>query len=120
MFKIVLKYLLSLSIILTALGLGLLIQQILNINIPGSIIGMLLLFFAMSSGLIRAEWVKPSANLFIRYMILLFIPISVGLMEHVDLLLENAIQILASTIGASFIMIVFLSYVLERVLTGKK
>ncbi|GLO60860.1 UPF0299 membrane protein [Vibrio sp. MACH09] len=116
----ILKYTISLVIILASLALGTLIQQFLSISIPGSIIGMLLLFFAMASGLIPAEWVKPTAHVFIRYMIVLFIPISVGLMEHFDLLIENSVQILASTIGASFIMVLFLSYVLERILVGKK
>lgn len=120
MTKNLIKYIVSLGIILCALGLGTLIQQFLNINIPGSIIGMLLLFFAMASGLISPKWVKPSASLFIRYMIVLFIPISVGLMDHFDLLIANALPILASTIGASLIVLVSLSYILERILVGRK
>ncbi len=114
------RYITSLAIILIALGLGTLTQQFLHLAIPGSVIGMLLLFFALASGLVKPEWVKPSSSLFIRYMILLFIPISVGLMEHFDLLIENAITILASTMGATFIVIIGLSSLLERILVGKK
>jgi holin-like protein len=120
MLKLCLKYLLSLCLILLSLALGIFIQQLFGLFIPGSIIGMLLLFAAMSFGIISPEWVKPTANLFIRYMIVLFIPISVGLMEHTELLAANALQILASTIGGSLVMIVCLSLLLERILVGKK
>ncbi|WCE31000.1 CidA/LrgA family protein [Vibrio sp. SCSIO 43137] len=120
MLKTLIVYCRSLAILLSALALGILIQNTLNISIPGSVIGMLLLFFAMAGGLIPAKWVQPSASLFIRYMILMFIPISTGLMEHMDLLTDNALQILASTIGATFITLISLSYLLERLLVGKK
>lgn len=120
MIRTLFVYCRSLSIILSALAFGILIQNLLGISIPGSVIGMLLLFFAMASGLIPAKWVQPSASLFIRYMILMFIPISTGLMEHIDLLTDNALPILASTIGATFITLVSLSYLLQQLLAGKK
>lgn len=92
------------------------IQQFVGTSIPGSIIGMLILFSLMASGLVPSEWVKPSANLFIRYMILLFVPISVGLMEHFDTLVDNALPILASAVGGTLIVIVTLGLFLDRLL----
>lgn len=80
---------------------------------------MLVLFVSMAIGLVKVEWVKPGASLLIRYMILLFVPISVGLMEHFDMLIGNALPIIASAIGGSLIVLVSLGWLLQRIL-GKE
>ncbi len=80
---------------------------------------MLVLFVSMATGIVKVEWVKPGASLLIRYMILLFVPISVGLMEHFDMLIANALPIIASAIGGSLIVLVSLGWLLQRIL-GKE
>ncbi len=80
---------------------------------------MLVLFVSMAIGLVKVEWIKPGASLLIRYMILLFVPISVGLMEHFDMLIANALPIIASAIGGSLIVLVSLGWLLQRIL-GKE
>lgn len=80
---------------------------------------MLVLFLSMAIGVVKVEWVKPGASLLIRYMILLFVPISVGLMEHFDMLIANALPILASAIGGSLVVLISLGWLLQRIL-GKE
>lgn len=111
-----LKYAVSMGLILLCLLAGVNIQNLLGTSIPGSIIGMLILFGLMAGGLVPGEWVKPSANLFIRYMILLFVPISVGLMDHFDTLISNALPILAAAVGSTFIVLIVLGLMLDRLL----
>ena len=79
---------------------------------------MLILFGLMASGLVPVKWVQPSASLFIRYMVLLFVPISVGLMDHFEMLFANAIPILASAVGGTFIVLILLGLLLDRLLKG--
>ncbi len=81
---------------------------------------MLILFSLLVSGIVRLEWVKPGASLFIRYMILLFVPISVGLMDHFELLIANALPIVASVVGGSFLVLIVLGLWLEKFLNGEK
>ena len=116
MAKTLLKYVVSMGLIFLCLMAGINLQNLLDISIPGSIIGMLILFALLASGLVPVEWVRPSATLFIRYMVLLFVPISVGLMEHFDLLYNNALPILASAVGGTFIVLVLLGLMLDRML----
>ncbi len=119
MIQTVLKYLVSMAMIFLCLLAGNNIQSWLDISIPSSIIGMLILFGLMASGLLPSEWVKPSASLFIRYMVLLFIPISVGLMVHFDMLVNNIWPILASAIGGTLMVLVVLALSLDRFLKGR-
>ncbi|MGC9422470.1 MULTISPECIES: CidA/LrgA family protein [Vibrio] len=112
--KLTAQYLVSMGLIFLCLWAGITLQHWLGIAIPGSIIGLLILFALLASGLVPVDWVRPSAHLFIRYMILLFVPISVGLMVHFDVLINNLWPILASAIGGSVIVLVSLGFVLDR------
>lgn len=118
MAKTLLQYVVSIGLIFLCLLAGINIQHLVNISIPGSIIGMLILFGLMASGLVPSDWVKPGATLFIRYMVLLFVPISVGLMQHFDMLIDNALPILASAVGGTLIVLVLLGLMLDRMLKG--
>ncbi len=99
-----------------ALGIGVTIQNFTDVAVPGSVIGMIILFFTMVTGIVKVEWVKPGATLFIRYMILLFVPVSVGLMQHFDMLFANALPILASAVGGTLTVLVSLAWSLDYLL----
>ncbi len=111
-----LQLLISLFLIMGALGIGLTIQTFTAVSVPGSVIGMIILFFSMVMGIVKVEWIKPGATLFIRYMILLFVPVSVGLMQHFDMLFANALPILASAVGGTLIVLVSLAWLLDYLL----
>ncbi|WP_162062886.1 CidA/LrgA family protein [Vibrio taketomensis] len=111
-----LKYIVSMALILACLWAGISIQQLVGTSIPGSIIGMIILFGLLASGIVSGDWVKPSATLFIRYMILLFVPISVGLMNHFDTLIDNALPILAAAVGGTLLVLICLGLMLDRML----
>lgn len=75
------------------LGQGL---HTLGCPLPGAVAGLLLLFLALSFGLIRLQWVERAAGHFLRHMVLLFVPVTVGLMEVGPLLKSSGVAIVAS------------------------
>ncbi|ANP76702.1 CidA/LrgA family protein [Vibrio sp. 10N.222.51.C8] len=109
--------LISFTLIIGALTAGNALQHFLDTSIPGSIFGMLILFAAMVIGIVPSHWVQPGASLIIRLMILLFVPISVGLMDHFDMLIANALPIMASAVGGTLLVLVSLSWFLDRLLS---
>ncbi len=64
---------------------GVWIQQTFHLFIPGSIIGMLLLFILLLAGLFRLEWIEAGSLHLIRYLPLLFLPVTVGIIHYLDL-----------------------------------
>lgn len=52
---------------------------------PGSIIGMLLLFGLLMTGKFKAAWVEKGASFLLAHLSLLFIPITVGVIDFFDL-----------------------------------
>ena len=104
----------GLIILTLCLWVGNIISKIIPIMIPGSIIGLLLLFFLLAFQLIPTCWIKNSCNIFMRYMTVLFIPAAMGIMDNYSLLLENWIPIIFSTVGGSLIVLIFTAFLTEN------
>lgn len=73
-------------LIYACLSVGIALSGVLPVALPGSLLGMLILFFLLSLHMIPAHWVKPGCHLLIRYMALLFVPVGVGIMQYTEVL----------------------------------
>ena len=67
-----------------------------GLPIPGGVLGLILFYLALSSGLVKLQWVERAAGLMLRHMVLLFVPLTVGLMEMGPVLSRQALAITAS------------------------
>ncbi len=103
------NYLISFAVLLACLYTGIGFQELTHIPIPGSIFGMLLLFGLLASGILPSHWAKPSCHLLIKNMALLFVPVGVGLMNHLHLIASNVVPILLSIYGSSLVVFIVIS-----------
>lgn len=60
------------------------IQLTFDLVIPGSIIGMLLLLVLLLTGIIKTSWVESGAGLLIQNLPLLFLPVTLGIIQYGD------------------------------------
>jgi holin-like protein len=86
---------LGFAILVAFFLLGMLLHR-LGVPIPGGVLGLMLFYLAMSTGLVKLKWVEGMAGLMLRHMVLLFVPLTVGLMEMGQLLSRQALAITAS------------------------
>lgn len=103
----------SIAILYVMLYLGEAINYLFPIGIPSSIWGLLLLFICLVLKLIKKEWLLPSGALLIRYMALLFIPLSVGIIDYFDVLTEQAVSLLIPTVVSTCLVIVMTGLLAE-------
>ena len=108
------RYLRAFIIIYLCLYAGNGIAALLPVVIPGSIIGMLILFTLLATQILPADWVKPGSHLLIRYMALLFVPISVGVMSYTDILSAQFGPIVVSCVVSTFIVLLTVGLVSHR------
>ena len=106
---IIWHYLRAFVLIYACLYAGIFIAGLLPITIPGSIIGMLILFVLLALQIMPPQWVNPGCNILIRYMALLFVPIGVGVVSQLPLLQEY---------GARIALVLLLSTVLGLAATA--
>ncbi|WP_080145515.1 CidA/LrgA family protein [Marinilactibacillus piezotolerans] len=86
--------------------IGELISLFLPLPIPGSVIGMLLLFSALHFDWLKMEKVEQVGTWLTQNMAILFVPAGVGLMVYLDLLVSIWWQIIIICIlSTSFVII---------------
>ncbi|ABR74971.1 hypothetical protein CBG46_08030 [Actinobacillus succinogenes] len=96
----------SFVILYAMLFLGERITHLIPLGIPGSIIGLLLLFLGLTTQLIKVHWIFFGAGLLIRYMAVLFVPVSVGIMKYSDLLISQAKALVIPNVVSSLTTLV--------------
>lgn len=104
------QFLRSFILIYLCLYAGIALSSVLPIAIPGSILGMLILFLLLSLQILPAKWVKPGCHLFIRYMVLLFVPIGVGVMKYFDVLRAEFAPIIVSCTVSTLLVLAIVSW----------
>lgn len=78
------------------------LTPLLHIPIPGSIIGMIVLFLLLESGVIRLNWVEAGASWLLAELLLFFIPSAIGVMKYSKLLEADGLQVLAVVLVGTF------------------
>lgn len=87
-----------------------LIKQIIpNILIPGSLLGMLLLFLLLILKVIKYEWISSVGDFFINNMAFFFIPSVVSLLAYFDII---------KPILGKLIIILFVSFCITFISVG--
>ena len=70
-------------------ALSTLIVQYFHIPLPGSVLGMIILFTLLSAGIIKEQWLSAAVNPLLKHLAFFFIPIAVELMQWGDLFLTK-------------------------------
>ena len=96
----------SLLVLYFMLYLGELIAHYVPIGIPSSIWGLLLLFTCLMLRIVKVEWVMFSSRLLIRYMALLFVPVSVGIVKYSGLLVDQMKELLVPNMVSTCVTLV--------------
>ena len=100
----------SLVILYIILLLGNLISHYIPLGIPGSIWGLLLLFLGLTTRIIRLDWLYLGSSLLIRYMAVLFVPVSVGIIKYYDLLVSQWKILLIPNILSTFLTLFIIAF----------
>ncbi|MDB9742804.1 CidA/LrgA family protein [Candidatus Pelagibacter sp. Uisw_113] len=117
----------SLFIIFFYQLLGEAIQKFFEINIPGPVIGLILLLltfiffskkFTQSKKIIKE--ISTISHQIINYLSLLFVPIGVGVVMHINYLGDNLFTIFSIIIIGTLATLVFTAIVMEKTINFEK
>ncbi|WP_347549227.1 CidA/LrgA family protein [Pseudalkalibacillus hwajinpoensis] len=85
--------LMSYNLFVTTLQIGLLfgfylvgsfLQNAFHLPVPGSVMGMVLLLIGLYLKWVPIGWISIGASALLNHLPLLFIPVTVGIMQHLD------------------------------------
>jgi holin-like protein len=103
------------SIILSIYFLGELIQKISGLPIPGNVMGMLILFFGLYTGIIKLETIGKISDFLLDNLAFFFLPAGVSLMASFGLLEGKWTSILEISLISTLIVLVVTGLTVEFV-----
>lgn len=94
--------------------LGEVCSLLINGFIPGSVIGMVLLFLSLFFKLLHPSNVKDAATVITKNMAVFFVPPAVGLMAYAELISESIWAISLAIIISTVLTIVVVAYIQDK------
>ncbi|EKT61906.1 CidA/LrgA family protein [Providencia burhodogranariea] len=104
------QYLRAFALLYLCLIIGNLLSAILPFAVPGSIIGMLILFTLLALQIVPAHWAKPGCSLLLKNMTLLFVPIGIGIMNYYSQLSQQLVPILLSCFISTLVVMLVVAF----------
>lgn len=99
---------------------GLWIQEVFQLSMPGSLIGMLILFLLLSTRVFPLKWFELGAEKLIVFLPLFLIPSTTGLMEYGSFLLSKGSSIFLLVVASTVVTLAISGYVSQLLVTSKK
>ncbi len=101
------KYLSQLCIILGFTLTGEALQRLLPLPIPASVYGLVLLFTALCTGIVKVSQVKEAGAFLTSILPVLFVAPTVGIVEHWGLISPNLLSIALLLLGSTVLTFAF-------------
>jgi holin-like protein len=109
----------GLALLLLMQALGEAIAHALGIPIPGPVLGMAILLLALQWRLLRGP-VQAAAELLLAHLSLLFVPVGVGVITHLDLVADYGLRLLVVIVLSTWIGMTVTALVLRARLPRQK
>lgn len=108
-------------IIMVCLLWGELISKGFRIIIPGNVIGMIILFTTLLTGIVKLSDVEEVGIGLIKNLSFFFVPVGVGVILYFDIISKSAVPILASIVFSTFIVLIITGHITQKIMrNGKK
>lgn len=103
----------GLTILLVLQGAGELLCRLLHLPVPGSVLGMGLLFLLLWTKVVRIEWIADACDLLLGNMALFFVPAGVGVMVHAGLISRQWLPISLALVVSTLLVMAATGWVAE-------
>lgn len=80
------------------------LSSLLDLPVPGNVMGMGLLLVALSAKIVEVKWFEDAAEILLSNMALFFVPAGVGVMVYGDLIAAEWLPITVATVVSTFVV----------------
>lgn len=114
------KFIRQFLIIISISLIGEVMGHFIPLPIPGSIYGLILMFFALQFKVFPLDAVKETSKFLIDIMPIMFVPPGVCVLEYLDVLKAHWWQIVLISIMSTFVVMIVTGLVTQLVMKGKE
>ena len=93
------------------------ISSVFHLPVPGSIIGLVLLFLALQFKLLRLRHISMFGNFLLANMTILFLPPAVGIMDKFQVIAPYLLPIILIVLGAIVLNVCVIAVVVQLIKT---
>lgn len=110
------KYLSQILIILAFTAVGELLSYVIPLPVPAAIYGLVLLFIALWTGLVKPKQIKDTANFLISILTVFFVAPAVRILEYWGVIGPFAAQIIAICVLSTYLVFAVSALVTQRLM----
>ena len=114
------KYVKQFMMIMLFTFLGEVLREVLPLPVPASIYGLVLMFVALLTGVLKVEKVRETGKFLIEIMPLMFIPAAAGLIDAWPSLKPVGVPIVVIMVVSTVIVMVLSGWVTQFMMRRKK
>lgn len=92
----------------------------LHLPIPGTILGIIVLFLLLKLKVVKLDWVEAGASWLLAELLLFFVPAAVGIMDYIPMLKNDGIAILIVVLSSTVIVMVSSGRIATRISRRKE
>ncbi|MCI1593654.1 CidA/LrgA family protein [Heyndrickxia oleronia] len=96
------------------------VSEWLHLNIPGSILGLVILFILLQTKVVKLKWIEVGGNWLVAELLLFFVPSAVGIIQYKHLLMDNGLKIIAVIVISSAIVMICSGLLAEKMAKQKE
>ena len=93
-----------------------LLVKMTSIPFPAPILGIIVLFVLLQLNIIKREWIEDICAFMLKYMPLLFVPLSVGIISYYGIIEKNFLPILINVVGTTTLTLLLTAMFVENVI----
>ncbi|MDQ0227502.1 CidA/LrgA family protein [Metabacillus niabensis] len=97
------------------LFLGIAIKQFLDIPIPASMIGLVILLICLFLRIVKLEWIEKGGNWLLAELLLFFIPSAVGIVNYDEILSLQGLESILLIGLSTFIVMAVTAYIADYI-----
>ena len=104
------KIIRQIGIIFTVCWLSILVEKVLPFAFPASVIGMILLFICLLTGVLKIEHIQEKADFLLENMAFFFVPAGVSIINYFDVLESTWIQLVVICVISTVVTFAVTAY----------
>jgi len=113
------KIIVEIAIIMIVWKVGMLITTYTHLPIPGSVVGMVLMFALLYFNIIKLSHITKVSNFVLKHLAFFFIPASVGIMASLHYLEGSYLKIFSLIFISSFLVTAITGYTVQKYVNKK-
>lgn len=96
------------------------LQETFHLFIPGSIIGMMIFFILLITGIFPIKWFEKGSELLLSHMTLMFLPVTAGVLNYLPFFQGKGVLLIAVVLCSTMIVLVSSAYIGQTMVERKE